>query len=176
MLLHGPISSSLPTHIDCPASDVAISMSVSESCLSCQCISPADPTLEGREEISARDTSVSNEVLLDCVKTVEPRTAWDEKVMSSTINCLMIDLTQWLIIPCGGFHGPILAKHWSMVKTFKVCSSPINRSILARVGARCKSTVSMVSWSRAKSHQGNDGQDPLLILQCQNHTNMAATY
>ena len=176
MLLHGPLSSRLPTHIDCPASDVVISMSTSESCLSCRCISPADPTLKGREEISARDTSVSNKVLLDHVETAEPRTAWDEKVMSSTINCVMINSTQWLIVPCAGFRGPILAKHWSMVKTFKACSSPINRSILARVGARRKSTVSMVSWSRVKSHQGNDGHDPLLILRCQNHTNMAATY
>ena len=129
-----------------------------------------------REDISARDTSVSNEVLLNCVKTVEPRTAWDEEVMSSTINCLMIDLTQWLIVPCAGCHGPISAKHWSMVKTFKACSSPINRSISARVGARCKLTVSMVSWSRAKSHRGNDGHDPLVILHHQNHTNMAVTY
>ena len=96
--------------------------------------------------------------------------------MSSTINCLMMDSTQWLIVPCAGFHGPSSAKHWSLVKTFKACSSPIDRSILARVGARHKSTVSMVSWSRAKSHQGSDGHDPLLILQCQNHTNMAAMY
>ena len=138
MLIHGPLSSSSPTHIDCPASDVAISMSASESCFSHQCISPADLTLEGGEQISARDTSITNEVVLDHVKTVEPRTAWDEKVMSSTINCLMIDSTQWLIVTCTGFCGPISAKHWSMVKTFKACSSPINRSILARVGARCK--------------------------------------
>ena len=135
-----------------------------------------DPTLEGREEISGRDTSISSEVLLNHVKTTEPRTAWDEKVMSSTINCLMIDSTQWLIVPCAGFCGPSSAKHWSVVKTFKACSSPSDRSILARVGARCKSTVSMVSWSRAKSHRSNDGHDPLLILQCQNHTNMVAMY
>ena len=96
--------------------------------------------------------------------------------MSSTINCLMIDSTQWLIVLCTGFHGPSLAKHWSMVKTFKACSSPSDRSILAGVGARHKLTVSMASWSREKSHQGNDGHDPLLILQHQNHTNMAATY
>ena len=147
MLLHGPPSSGLPTHIDSPASGVAISMSASESCLSHQYISPADPTFESREEISARDTSVSNEVLLNCVKTVESRTAWDEKGMLSTTNCLMIDLTQWLIVPCTGFRGPSLVKHWSMVKTFKACSSPSDRSILARVGARRKSTV-----SRAKSH------------------------
>ena len=148
MLLHGPLSSGLPTHVDSPASDVAISMSASESCLSCQCISPMDPTLEGREEISARDTSISNEVLLDCIKTVEPRTAWDEKEMSSTIYCLIIDLTQWLIVPCAGFRGPSSAKHWSVVKTFKACSSPSDRSILTRVGARHKLTVSMISWSR----------------------------
>ena len=141
MLLHGPLSSGSPTHIDCPASDVAISMSASESCLSHRCISPVDPTLEGREEISARDTSVSNEVLLDHVETAEPRTAWDEKEMSSTINCLIINLTQWLIIPCISFRGPISAKHWSVVKTFKACSSPSDRSILARVGARCKLSV-----------------------------------
>ena len=175
MLLHGPLSSSLPTLVNSPASGVAISMSASESCLSHQCISPADPALKGREEISARDTSISNEVLFDSVETAEPRTAWDEKVMSSTINCL-INLTKWLIVPCAGFHGPSSAKHWSMVKTFKACSSPSDRSILARVGARHKLTVSMVSWSRVKSHLGNDGHDPLLILQCQNHTNMAAVY
>ena len=176
MLLHGPLSASLPTHFDCPASDVAISMSTSESYLPCRSISPVDPTLEGREEISVRDTSISNEVLLDRVKTAEPRTAWDEKVMFSTINCLMIDSTQWLIVPCTGFCGPSSAKHWSMIKTFKACSSPIDRSTLARVGARRKLTVSVVSWSRAKSHRGNDGHDPLLILQCQNPTNIAATY
>ena len=176
MLLYGSLSSGLPTHFDPPASDVAISMFASKSCLPCQSISPADPTLEGREEISARDTSISNEVLLDSIETVEPRTAWDEKVMSSTINCLMINLTQWLIVPCAGFHGPISAKHWSMLKTFKACSSPIDRSILARVWARHKSTVSMVSWSRVKSHRGNDGHDPLLILQCQNHTNIVVMY
>ena len=96
--------------------------------------------------------------------------------MSSTINCLIINSTQWLIVPCAGFCGPSSAKHWSVVKTFKACSSPSNRSILARVGARCKLTVSMVSWSRVKSHQGNDGHDPLLILQRQNHTNIAVTY
>ena len=152
MLLHGPLSSGLPTHVDCPALDVAISMLASESCLSCHCTSPADPTLEGRKEISARDTSVSNDVLLDCVETAEPRIAWDEKVMSSTINCLMINSTQWLIIPCTGICGPISAKQWSVVMTFKACSSPIGRSILARVGARRKLTVSMVSWSRVKSH------------------------
>ena len=95
---------------------------------------------------------------------------------SSTINCLMINSTQWLIVPCTGFHGPSSAKHWSVVKTFKACSSPSDRSILARVGTRRKLTMSMVSWSRAKSHRGNDGHDPLLIFQCQNHTNMAAMY
>ena len=115
------------------------------------------------EEISARDTSISNEVLLNHFKTAEPRTAWDEKVMSSTVNCLMIDSTPWLIVPCAGFHGPSSAKHWSMVKTFKACSSPRNRSILARVGVRHKLTVSMVSWSRAKSHRGNDGHDHSLF-------------
>ena len=96
--------------------------------------------------------------------------------MSSTINCLIINSTQWLIVPCTGFHGPSSAKHWSVVKTFKACSSPSNKSILARVGTRHKSTVFMISWSRAKSHRGNDGYDPLLILQCQNHMNMAVTY
>ena len=151
-------------------------MSASESCLSCRCISPADPTLKGREEMSARDTSISSKVLLDRIKTVESWTACDEKEMSSTINCLMIDSTQWLIVPCADFRGPSSAKHWSMVKTFKACSSPSDRSILARVGARRKSTASVVSWSRAKSHRGNDGHDPLLILQCQNHMNMAAMY
>ena len=113
-------------------------------------------------------------MIVNHVKTVEPRTAWDEKEMSSTI-CLIIDSKQWLIIPCVSFHGPISAKHWSVVKTFKACSSQSNRSILARVGARCKSTVSMVSWLRAKSHRGNDGHVPL-IFQCQNHTNMAEIY
>ena len=127
MLLYGPISSCSPSH-------VFISMSAFESCLSHRCIPPVDPTLEGREEISARDTSISNEMLLDHVKTAEYRTAWDEKVMSSTINHLMINSTQWLIVPCTGFCGPSSAKHWSMVKTFKVCSSPSHRSILARVG------------------------------------------
>ena len=112
-----------------------------------------------------QETHVSSEVLLDHVKTAEPRTAWDEKEMSSTINCLMINSTQWLIVICTGFRGPSSAKHWSVVKTFKACSSPSNRSILARVGARRKLTASMVSWSRAKSHRCNDGQDPLLILQ-----------
>ena len=174
MQLHGPPSFGSPTHINCPASDVAISMSASESCLSCRCISPVDPTLEGREEISARDTSISNEVLLNHVETAEPRTAWDEKEMSSTINCPIIDLT--LIIPCTGFCGPISAKHWSRVKTFKACSSPSDRSILARVRARHKLTVSMVSQLRAKSHRGNDGHAPLLIFQRQNHTNMAVMY
>ena len=55
--------------------------------------------------------------------------AWNEKEMSSTINCLMIDSTQWLIVPCAGFHGPSSAKHWSVVKIFKACSSPSDRSI-----------------------------------------------
>ena len=176
MLLHGPLSSSSPTHVNSPTSDVGISMSASESCLSHRCISPVDPTLEGREEISARDTSVSNEVLLDHIKTAESRTAWDEKEMSSTINCLIIDSTWWLIVPCTGFHVPSSAKHRSVVKTFKACSSHSDRPILARVGARHKSTVSMISWSRVKSHRGNDGHDPLLILQCQNNTNMAVMY
>ena len=152
MLLYGSLSSGSPSHVDPPASDVAISMSASESCLSCQSISPVDPILEGSEEISARDTSVSNEVLLDRIKTVEPRTAWGERVMSITINGLMINSIQWLIFPGTGFHGPSSAKHWSMVKTFKACSSPIDRSILAKVGARCKSIVSMISWSREKLH------------------------
>ena len=141
MLLHDPLSSGLPIHINSPASDVAISMSTSESCLSRQCISPVDPTLEGREEISVRDTSISNEVIVNHVKTAEPRAAWDEKEMSSTINCLIINSTQWLIVPCTGFHGPSSPKHWSVVKTFKACSSPSNRSILARVGARHISSV-----------------------------------
>ena len=96
--------------------------------------------------------------------------------MSSTINCLIINLTQWLIIPCTNFGGPISAKHWSVVKTFKACSSPSDRSILARVGARRKLTVSMVSQLREKSHKGNDGHAPLFIFQCQNHTNMAVMY
>ena len=123
-----------------------------ESCLSCQSISPADPTLEGSEEISARDTSVSNEVLLDRIETAEPRTAWGEKVMSITINGLMINSTQWLIFSGTGFRGPSSAKHWSVIKTFKACSSPIDRSILARVGARHKLIASMISWLRVKLH------------------------
>ena len=116
MLLYGSLSSGQPTHVDPPASDVAISMSASESCLSCQSISPVDPTLEGSEEISARDTSISNEVLPDHVKTAEPRTAWGEKVMSITVNSLMIDSIQWLIFPGACFRGPRSAKHGSMVK------------------------------------------------------------
>ena len=96
--------------------------------------------------------------------------------MSNTVNCLMIDSTQWLTFPSTGFRGPSSAKHWSMVKTFKACSSLSDRSILARVGARCKSTASMIFWSRVKLHRGNDGHDLFLILQRQNHTNMAATY
>ena len=123
-----------------PTSGAVISMSISY-----QSISPADPTLNGSEEISAKDTSISNEVLLDRVKTGAPKTAWDVKAMSNTIRCLMINSTHWHVYPCAGFHGPISAKHWSVVRTFKACSSPSDRSNLARVGVRHKSTVSEIS-------------------------------
>ena len=72
-----------------------------------QNISPANPTLDGSEEISAKDTSVSNEVLLDHVKTGTPKTAWGVKAMSNTIRCLMIDLTHWHVYPSASFYGPI---------------------------------------------------------------------
>ena len=123
-----------------PTLGVVVSMSAL-----CQSISPADPTLDGSEEISAKDMSISNEVLLDHVETGVPKTAWDVKAMSNTIRCLMIDLTHWHVYPDAGFHGPISAKHWSVVRTFKACSSPSDRSNLARVGVRCKSTVSEIS-------------------------------
>ena len=150
---------------------VVISMSASR-----QSISPADPTLNGREEISAEDMSISSEVLLDRVETGVPKTAWNVKAMSNTIRCLMINLTHWHVYPSAGFLGPISAKHWSVVRTFKACSSPSDRSNLARVGVRCKSTVSEISGSRTKSHLGSDGHDPLLTFQHQNHTNIAAMY
>ena len=134
------------------------------------------PNIQGqRGDVSKRNIHL-NEVLLNRVKTVEPRTAWEEKEMSSTINCLMIDLTQWLIIPGTSFHWSISDKHWSMVKTSKACSSLSDKSIFARVGARCKLMVSMVSWLRVKSHRGNEGHAPLLIFQYQNHTNIAVMY
>ena len=106
-----------------PTSGIVISISASR-----QSISPVDPTLDGREEVSAKDTSISDEVLLDCVETGAPKTAWGVKAMSNTIRCLMIDSTHWHVYPCASFHGPISAKHWSMVKTFKACSSPSDRS------------------------------------------------
>ena len=110
-----------------------------------QSISPVDPTLNGSEEILAKDMSISNEVLLDHVDTGAPKTAWGVKAMSNTIRCLMINLTHWHTYPSAGFCGPILAKHWSVVRTFRACSSPSDRSNLARVEVRHKSTVSEIS-------------------------------
>ena len=110
-----------------------------------QSISQVDPTLDSSEEILAKDISISNEVLFDCVETGTPKTAWGVKAMSNTIRCLMIDLTHWHVYPSAGFHGPISAKHWSVVRTFKACSSPSDRSNLARMGARHKLTVSEIS-------------------------------
>ena len=110
-----------------------------------QNISPADPTLDSSEEILAKDMSISNEVLLHCVQTGAPKTAWGVKAMSNTIRYLMIDSTHWHVYPGAGFRGPISSKHWSVVRTFKACSSPSDRSNLARVGVRRESTVSEIS-------------------------------
>ena len=107
--------------------------------------SPVDPTLDSRQEILAKDTSISNEVLLDHVETGAPKTAWDVKAMSNTVRCLMINLTHRHVYSSAGFRGPISAKHWSVVRTYKACSSPSDRSNLARVGARHKLTVSEIS-------------------------------
>ena len=123
-----------------PTSGVVVSMSTS-----CQSISPADPTLHSSEEISAKDTFISNEVLLDCVETGTPKTAWDVKAMSNTIRCLLINSTNWHVYPSASSCGPISAKHWSVVRTFKACSSPSDRSNLARVEVRHKLTVSEIS-------------------------------
>ena len=128
------------TSLCSPALGVVISLSALH-----QSISPVDPTLNSSEEISAKDTSVSNEVLLDRVETGAPKTAWGVKAMSNTIRCLMIDLTYWHVYPGAGFCGLISTKHWSVVRTFKACSSPSERSNVARVGARHKSTVSEIS-------------------------------
>ena len=89
--------------------------------------------------------SISNEVLLDHVKAGAPKTARGVKAMSNTIRCLMINSTHWHVYPGAGFCGPISAKHWSVVRTFKVCSCPSDRSNLARVGVRHKLTVSKIS-------------------------------
>ena len=140
MLLHGPLSSSLLTHVNCPASDVAISISVFH--IDAYLLWTQHSRVGKRYQ---QETHLSPTRCFSTVLKQEPRTAWDEKEVSSTINCLIIDLTQWLIVPRASFHGPISAKHWSVVKTFKACSSPSDRSILARDGARRKLTVSMVS-------------------------------
>ena len=106
----------------------------------------------------------------------QDRQDWGVKAMSNTVRCLMINSTHWHVYPGASFCWSISAKHWSVVRTFKACSSPSDRSNLARVGARHKSTVSEISWLRTKSHLGSDGHDPLLTFQHKNHTNIAAMY
>ena len=85
-----------------PTLGVVVSLSTSH-----QSISPVEPTLGGSEEISAKDMSISNEMLLDCVKTGAPKTSWGVKAMSNTVRCLMIDSTHWHVYPGAGFHRPI---------------------------------------------------------------------
>ena len=92
-------------------------------------LSPADPTLNGSEEILAKDTSVSNEVLLGHVETGTPKTAWGVKAMSNTIRCLMIDLTHRHVYPSASFCGPISAKHWSGSELLRFVVLPVTGPI-----------------------------------------------
>ena len=73
--------------------------------------------------------SISNEVLLDRVETGAPKTAWGVKAMSNTIRCLMINLTHWQVYPSVSFCGPLSAKHWCVVRTFRLVVLPVTGPI-----------------------------------------------
>ena len=59
-------------------------------------MSLAKHTLNGNEDISASDTSVSMDILLD------PSMAWGMNEMSACCRGLIIDCTLWAICPAGG--------------------------------------------------------------------------
>ena len=164
MLLHGPLSSGLQLML------VLLPQMWLFPCPHMNFVFHVDAYLlwTQHSRVGKRCQQETHPSAVRCFSTVSKQ--WspgllEMREMSSTINCLMIDLTQWLIVPCTGFCRLSSAKQWSVVKTFKACSFPSDMSIMARVGARYKSTVSMVFWSRAKSYRGNNGHDPLLILQ-----------
>ena len=56
-------------------------------------MSPLKPTLDGSEDMSANDTSVSTEVHLDEVNTAYPNTALGMNEMSASYRGCMINCT-----------------------------------------------------------------------------------
>ena len=137
--------------------------------------SPADPTLDGNDDRSAKETSISREVLLDQDNVAEASTECAEKVMPVADRQLMIDSMHWQIYPRVGFLGPASVIHWRVMRTIKACFSAIDITF-ASVGARCELTMSLISLLRLNSLQGSSGHAPFLILHPQNQIKMAAIY
>ena len=136
--------------------------------------SPADPMLDGNDDMSASKTLVSREaLLLDQIDATDANTEWAEKVMPIAIMEHMIDLTHWQTFPEAGFLGPVSARHWSVMSTLSACISSKDISVWARANARHMLTTALISWLRLNLLWGNSGHDPVLICQCQNHVNMA---
>ena len=127
-------------------------------------MSSAEPTLEGSEDISAHDISISTEVLLDLIEVAYPSTVWGINEISACCRGHIIDCTLWAICPGGGLLGPTSAKYWRVVSTHKTCLSP---QVISISKVTDTTWVSIMAVARAltwKPQAGSGGHHPCSCL------------
>ena len=92
--------------------DAIVEMSMAASVPILLASSPAEPTLDGNDEMSAVETSVSSNVeWLEQPEGVEAITAWAVKPIPIAVRGHTRDSTHWLTYPEMGFHGSASARH-----------------------------------------------------------------